>query len=511
MSKGRVLLTFLLFVLPANVILCNDTSTVLSKHSNIATSPKNYIHPSLTNYIDAPLPEIETSDQVVGIYGNIFYPQDQEQMQQRMLNCWIETYSKDPSAPFSLSSDAINEISLFILDRFPLKTISLYFFNQVKVHLRNNESLESALEHAKEESLIRANLYKEMAQNIPIWNGRCEILKAKFIECSDQAERIIDQNAKIIRDNPTESLQSLLKQTSIDLIEPPFTWDIRIKVFKQMIDKIMSVSPNSAYFLALQEVTPQALRDLKTTLADKNLQWISFNNISKEITLEPGQEKILGEATGFTSTFALSNDLQILKIELGDLPNESGSIRKILGIRVCNTHTNEVFNLFTTHTDHKIQNDIYARTAKKIHEFATQFFQDAPTEQRFILGGDLNAFEQSDGDQYLEKLHDLFFASQDFRETNYYAPYPIAWSSFIGRFDDTYSGRIAKDGLLEPNALDHILVGNGVVLQSAAKEAAVYNDSGKLLDYYEEKDNYIKNLQNRLTFSDHFFNIVRFN
>jgi hypothetical protein len=200
----------------------------------------------------------------------------------------------------------------------------------------------------------------------------------------------------------------------------------------------------------------------------------------------------------------------VIKVELGDLPNESGSVRKILGVRVRNRHTNEVYNLFTTHTDHKIQNDIYARTAAKIHAFATRFFEDAASEQRFVIGGDLNAFEQLGGDKYVERLRELFVGSQDFRETDYYAPYPIAWSSFIGRFDDAYSGRLAKDGIVEPSALDHILVGNGVELQSAAREAVVYDEEGLLLDYYQEQSDYITHLQKRMTFSDHFFNIVRF-
>jgi hypothetical protein len=177
---------------------------------------------------------------------------------------------------------------------------------------------------------------------------------------------------------------------------------------------------------------------------------------------------------------------------------------------VRNIHTNETFNLFTTHTDHKIQNDIYARTAAKIHEFATRFFSDAPTQQRFVIGGDLNVFEQLGGANYLERLRELFPYAQDFRETDYYAPNPIAWSSYIGRPDDTYSARIAKDGVIEPSALDHILVGNGVALQSSGREAAIYNESGQLLDYYNARDEYLANLQKRITFSDHLFNIVRF-
>ena len=460
----------------------------------------DYIHPPLANHIDAPLPLETASDQVLGIYGNILYPQDKEQIQQKKLIDWIEAYSKGSIALFPLSPEDLNDVSLYILDRFPLGTIRHYFAEQIHTVLVNGQSLESALKHAKQETLIRAQLYNEIAQNIPVWNGRCEILIAKLVECANQVEQIIDSDVKVIRDNPNVALQQILEKTATDLIKPPFAWDMRSEVFKQMIDKVTSVSPNSPYFLALQEVTPQALSDLKKTLADRDLQWISFNNMSSKETLVPQQEEILGESTGFTSTLALSRDLEVLKVELGDLPTESGSVRKILGARVRNIHTNEIFNLFTTHTDHKIQNDIYARTAAKIHEFATRFFQDTSTEQRFVIGGD----------KYVEKLRELFVGSQDFRETDYYAPNPIAWSSFIGRYDDTYSGRISKDGIVEPSALDHVIVGNGIELQSAAREAVVYNDSGELLDYYKERDEYIANLQKRITFSDHFFNIIRF-
>ncbi len=476
-------------------LLLITSSFALGKSADL-----DYIHPPLANHIDAPLPQITTSDQVLGIYGNILYPQDKEEIEQKKLADWIEAYSKDSSVPFPLSKEDLSDISLYILERFPLKTIRSYFANQVEDKLARGQSLKTALENAGQETLIRAHLYKEIAEKIPSWEGRAEILTKKFIECRAYVEQIISQ------DNPHEILQ----QRSNDLIKAPFTWDMRLQVFKQMMDKVISTSPNSPYFLALQEVTPQALNDLKKTLANRDLQWISFNNMSGKETLAPQQEKILGEATAFTSTIALSPNLEVLKIELGDLPTESGSIRKILGVRVKNTHTEEVFNLFTTHTDHQIQNDIYVRTAIKIHEFATQFFQDAQAEKRFVIGGDLNAFNGLGGDKYIEKLRALFIQSQDFRETDYYAPNPIVWSSFIGRYDDEYSARIAEEGIVEPSALDHIIAGNGIQLQSAAREALVYNDSGKLLDYYEEKDEYIENLQKRITFSDHFFNIIRF-
>lgn len=469
-----------------------------------------YIRPPLANHIDAPLPLTTASDQVVGIYGNILYPQDKERLQQKRLTDWIEAYAIDSNTPYSLSPEETNDLSLYIINRYPSSTISLYFFQRIQHQLNIGRSFENAVDVAAQETVHRGHLYREMAQKIPAWGGRCEALSAQFTECADQIEETVANKARFVKTHPDIDIQQQIDAISFDLIEAPFTWDMRTQVFKQMVEKVTATAPNSPYFLALQEVTPQALSDLKNTLADRNLQWISFNNTSGKETLQPNQEQILGEATAFTSTLALSSDLEVLKVELGDLPTESGSIRKILGVRVRNTHTNETFTIFTTHTDHMIQNDIYARTAAKVHEFATQFFQDAPNQERFVIGGDLNVFEDRDGDQYIAKLRELFTDSQDFRETDYYAPHPIAWSSFVGRYDDTYLKRLSKEGVVEPSALDQILVGNGVELQSAAREALVYNESGQLLDYYKDWEAYMAQLQKGVTFSDHLFNIVRF-
>lgn len=445
----------------------------------------DYIHPPFVDYINAPLPKITSSEQVVGIYGNILYPQDEEQVQQSRLNEWIEAYAKDSKPPFPLSAEDLNAISLYNLEKFPLRAL-----------LRYHHFLEMNSKEAREQTELRAELYKEIARSVPPWKGRCELLVAKLLECANY-------KVKCLRTEERDPFR---------LIAPPYTWDMRLQVLQQMVDKVTSLSPNCPYFLALQEVTPQALSDLKKRFAERNLQWISFNNMSGKTTLEPKQEEVFGEATGFTATMALSPDLKVLKVAIGDLPTESGSARKILGVRVLNTHTNAVFNLFTMHTDHKIQNDIYARTAVKVHAFVTQFFADIPpNEQRFVLGGDLNAFVDLGGDKYLETLRKLFLGSQDFRQTHYYAPQEIAWSTFIGRSEDAYSLPVASDGTVQPNALDHILVGNGIELKSAAREALVYSDSGELLDYYKDKDAYKKQLQKKTTFSDHFFNIVRFN
>lgn len=467
----------------------------------LALSPlavPSYIQPPLANHIDAPMPLKTGSDCVVGIYGNILYPQDEEQRLQHRLLGWVE----DGSAPFPLSQDELNRLSLYILDRFPMGALSEYFFNQVQMARAEGESFEHAVQKGLRDAVARAERYQVLAEQIPAREGRGKRLKGHFSACIAQLEEMIERETMALRKASLNEFKH-----SYEPIREPFTWETRLSVFTQMIEKILSKSPDSPYFLALQEVTPEALHDFKRTLKGRDLQWISFNNISGQETAEPGQETTLGESTGFTSTIALSSDLEVLKVELGDLPTESGSVRKILGIRVRNVHTNVCYTLFTTHTDHKIQNGIYERSAAKIHEFARGFFHE---DARFVLGGDLNAFEELGGAAYLESLRTLFPGSKDFRETDYYAPRPIASSSFIGHNDDAYSGRIAIDGVMVPNAFDHILVGGDIELEGASREAAVYNFEGELLDYDEQRDEYVESLQKRITFSDHFFNVVRF-
>lgn len=467
-----------------------------------------YIQPAASHYIDAPLPYTEASNEIVGIYSNILYPQDRERLRERELAAWIEACAEDLTTPFPLSQEELSELSLYILERFPGGRLHHYFAKEVSEALAAHAPLEVALANAMQAARVRAQKYREIAQRIPAWEGQAELLAAKMAACAERVDQMLQGDIRSIRNHP-ERVAALIERREIVPIQPPFSWEMRLGVFEAMVEKITALSPNAPYFLALQEVTPQALHDMKERLAHRNLCWISFNHFSRKETLPPQQEGVPGEATSFTSTMALSPELEVLKVELGDLPTESGSIRKILGVRVRNRQTERTYDLFTTHTDHEIRRDIYARTAAKIQSFAKNFFKDTEC-QRFVIGGDLNAFEGSGGAQFLEGLRALLPGSRDFRETDYYAPKPIAWSSFIGRHDDTYSAQVAKEGTVAPNALDHILVGSGIELCSASREAGVYDAEGTLLDYYKERGPYLESLQSRITFSDHFCNIVRF-
>lgn len=500
-----------------------DTPPAVQSHTEIPSSSwrasvrqmkaqlASYIQPSQANYIDAPLPSSDSADEMVGIYGNILYPQDWEKMAQMRIGSWLEACAKDPNTAFPLSEIEMRDLSLYILDRIIIKLYRHAFAEEVSALLANGSSLEDALAKARAEGLDRADLYKDMAAHVPPYSDRSKILASKLTECAERATQILDKDIKTIRANPDTAVQTLQMQTTLEQLPAHYAWDLRTEVFRQLVDKVTAIAPHSPYFLALQEVTPQALGDLKKTLASRDLQWISFNNQTGKATLDPGCEETLGEANAFTSTIALSRDLEVLKIDLGDLPTESGSVRKILGVRVRNTHTGEISTIFSTHTDHVTENDLYAKTAAKLHEFAVRFFEDAPeTANRYVIGGDLNAFEQLGGANFLEKLRSLFTGSQDFRETDYYAPQPIAWSSFIGRPNDSFAAPIEEDGTIAPNALDHILAGSAIKLQSAAREALVYDESGKLLDYYQDQERYMEHLKKRITFSDHLFNVVRF-
>jgi hypothetical protein len=181
----------------------------------------DYIHPPLAHYINAPLPILDSPDHLLGIYGNILYPQDLERMQEKRLADWIDGYGANPNLPFPLSQAEFKDLSLFILERFPSGLIASFFVNRVQHHLANGDSLQIALQAAKEETIAKAHLFKQIAKEIPNWGGQSSLLKHKLETCSQKLEQRLDQQAEEIQKNP-DSLPSLVKKFSIDLIEAPF-------------------------------------------------------------------------------------------------------------------------------------------------------------------------------------------------------------------------------------------------------------------------------------------------
>ena len=97
----------------------------------------------------------------------------------------------------------------------------------------------------------------------------------------------------------------------------------------------------------------------------------------------------------------------------------------------------------------------------------------------------------------------------DYRETDFYAPSPIAWSTFLGRPDDSFRAEFREDGTVDPNALDQILL-QRLKAVASLREACVYDDEGNLLNYYDDPARYVEFLKKRFTVSDHLMNVVLF-
>jgi hypothetical protein len=119
-----------------------------------------YICPPLANYIDAPLPQVTTSDQLVGIYLNILYPEDNEKLQKKKLADWIESFGKNSDTPFPFSSEEINDLAIYILNEFPLNISRRYFAEIIHQSLADGYPLETALVNAKEKTLHRSLSYQ---------------------------------------------------------------------------------------------------------------------------------------------------------------------------------------------------------------------------------------------------------------------------------------------------------------------------------------------------------------
>ncbi len=251
------------------------TLTALPIENDVTTSEiASYIKPPSAHYRDAPLPDLTDSDCIVGVYGNILYPQDEEFKTLGNLSQQIEGYLLNQNDLLPLAD--INQISLYALNRLPATMIRSYLANQVQQFLENGQSLKDALENAKRNAFTQAERYKEISHIFSAWQGRYEILSLKLIQCADDVKSIVDRDVKAIQKNP-DVLQQMIEKNR-EGVSFPFAWDMREQVMQQMINKVVSVAPNSSYFLALQEVTPLALSDLKKTFKDRNLQWISFSD-----------------------------------------------------------------------------------------------------------------------------------------------------------------------------------------------------------------------------------------
>jgi hypothetical protein len=286
-------------------------------------------------------------------------------------------------------------------------------------------------------------------------------------------------------------------------------FDNRRKVMVQEIKNIRDKVLQGASFLALQEATPDAVVELKEDLKDVYPTWISFNNVTDKLTELVDEEEVFGEFSTFTSTLALSPELQVQRHALANLPSTSGiHQRKILGVEVLNTKTDRKFAIFTTHTEHIPAS--YHDTVVKVHEFVRDFVgqnSDLP----IVFGGDLNAFEgAAGGEKFIQEMREGPFAGgADYREGDqFFVHKSIADSTYIGMegVDSRYK---FNDGILAPNAFDHILTKNVTVI-CGTRSAVVYDEQGRIVDPYLQAELYQERLERRKTASDHFLNAVIF-
>ncbi|MBA3602104.1 MAG: hypothetical protein H0W50_00295 [Parachlamydiaceae bacterium] len=178
--------------------------------------------------------------------------------------------------------------------------------------------------------------------------------------------------------------------------------------------------------------------DLKAAFSSKNLNWVSFNNISQKETsfITSENETVLGESGSHTATIGLSPELLVQRIGLEYLPSSSGTPRTILGVEVINALTGGHFAIFSVHSDYLIQDGLYSATTKTIHLFIKEFTGEGRLP--FVFGGDLNAFEGLYGSQHIEDLKAEWPLRVDYREGDFYSPKEIVSSTFVGHHRDDY-------------------------------------------------------------------------
>jgi endonuclease/exonuclease/phosphatase family metal-dependent hydrolase len=347
----------------------------------------------------------------------------------------------------------------------------------------------------------------------PLVKERYQIIQGALEKCIQDPESELSYSKQTYIDHKHQSnFYSLLEaavQKGQKLILPINNrWDHRIVAIRETIKKTMSFAPHAPYFLALQEVTPRALEDLKKQFPD--LQWVSYNTTTAKETRVHGEEEVLGEFLSFTATLALSAELQIIRIDHATLPSVSGSLRRILGVEVYYPKLKRHLAIFTLHTDYLVKDHLYERNVKVISEFVHKFAGQLP----FVFGGDLNAFERHGGEEYIQSLKTSkpFEGSVDYREGPFYSSPAIAYSTFIGHVLDSFKEALVETNgslTVHPNALDHIFLKKLEILFSL-REAGVFNEDGHVIDAFLDPDTYIKRLTQRNTASDHFLNAVLF-
>ena len=484
----------------------------------------NYIHPPNLEWCGIVPPPIERSDAVLGLYYNVLCPQERDAEARHKFYDWIS--GMNPSATFPLKNE-----ELFLCSPSTCKGIAnKAFYGQLAnmlLKLLNQGvtfdlALEKTFEYLKNEiSSIYIKMgeifrQQENLEQLTSLKTRYRMLADSFENCGNDPKKALSyvirkyENVK----NDKEKLEALLvgsiekgrgqKLRGFDY------WNHRKKPLIKMIQETIDSYPNAPFFLALHEVTPESLGDLQEAMGDKNLHWLSFNNISgKETTiLTPFDEILIGESGSHTATIGLSPELEVKSTSIEYLPNCSGTPRTILGVEVRNVKTGGNFAIFSAHTDYLVQDDLYSKTSETIQNFIKNFTRNGALP--FIFGGDLNAFEGMLGAQYLDQLKSQIplINTIDYREGKFYSPKEIINSTFIGHHRDDYKMTFDEHGNVEPNALDHIFLSLEKIL--GFRKAGVYDKSGNLVDPVKEPVKFKEYLQERNTTSDHFMNGVLF-
>lgn len=466
-----------------------------------------------TSYFQAvPLPQMDNSDYMTGIYYNILTPLERENRCEPELVEYFTQWLTGKRPEFlkleqleTLNSYALTNVARVVLEESRL----LPLFTQ---SLQDGSTIENALVQAKskikKDDLPHYQEALEQLKNLrtyadrPATYTRYTILIDNVQKCIQELDAVLEKRSSFLKSGIQEVTPSLSEhEQKLERFEN------RRAVMVEQIKDIRAKVPNGACFFAMQEASAEAVFELQEDLKELFPTWVSFNNATGKETCVIENEEICGESTAFTSTLALSPELRVIRHELGDLPSPSGiHPRKILGVEVENTITNRRFALFTTHTEHIPES--YHDTVIKVHAFISQFIAATP-DMPIVFGGDLNAFN-GPGQTFIKELRGgLFEGGQDYREgCHFYVHKSIADATFLG-LENAYCKAKFIDGKVESNDLDHIFTKNVEVI-AGFRSAVVYDENGKLIDPYSEPVLYQDRLEKRRTASDHFLNAVIF-
>lgn len=501
-------------------------SIILSTALALTTYPTMdaYIHPEKCNPVDAPLPSMANCDDyVIGFYYNIYLPVDRQNKCEPEL---IEYFSKylEGQNPDFLTPAQFKTLSNYALSYAPINAIVRSRLAPLTEQaLKEGKNIDEALAFAQDiiqnEDPPRYRLALEQLRQLRDEEKNGSAMYERFTRLIYGVELCVTNlSSVLLRAKSTFKLNYNKEAVIGDKIEPLTTSEVeqnlarfenRRKVMVQEIKNIREKVLQGASFLALQEATPDAVVELREDLKDVYPTWISFNNITCKPTELIQEEEVFGESSTFTSTLALSPELQVQRYALAKLPSPSGiHQRMILGVEVLNTNTGRKFAIFTTHTEHIPAS--YHDTVVKVHEFVKDFIAQNP-DIPLVFGGDLNAFEGSAGGaKFIQEMREGPFAEgTDYREGDqFFVHKSITDSTYIGieGVDTRYK---FKEGILEPNALDHILTKNVTVVYGT-RSAVVYDEQGMLVDPYTQPEQYQARLERRKTASDHFLNVVIF-